>query len=91
MARCISSTNKKVTTYRILDAAVLNVDVAADADIGVGKINHTAVLTDNASGTITWTCANGSTSAGAAGGITTGAGNGGNNVGGTLTLTAGNS
>lgn len=81
--------NPQWTTYRILDATIMNVDVAAAADIGVGKLNHTAVLTDNNSGTLSWICAAGSSSAGAAGGITTGAGHGSNNVGGTLTLTAG--
>ncbi len=81
--------NPQWTTYRILDATIMNVDVAAAADVGVGKLDHTALLGDNNSGTISWICAAGSASAGGAGGITTGAGVGSNNVGGVLTLTAG--
>lgn len=80
---------KPTTTYHLPYGITIDSDVATDADIGVGKLNHTALIGDNNSGTITWICADGSASDGASGGITAGAGNGDTKAGGSITLTGG--
>jgi len=70
----ITNTYFKIDTHWILDHTIMDADVNDDALIGVGKICHTALLSDHYTGAVTLTAAASTTGVGAVAGIIAGVG-----------------